>query len=120
MLGFLGNLVLLDDAKQKLQYNIEDFINDYGTHFIKVLSYGCDASAIDQCECESQEAADSISAGLQAGYFDQSAEIKTKIDNYMSSKTCTYKSYWNTVGTVEGIQLPDPNNIASPNATILE
>lgn len=44
MLSHLENLKLLEDPKNKLQSgNIEDFLNDYGTHWISTVTYGCDA-----------------------------------------------------------------------------
>lgn len=54
----------------------------------------------------SSAATEVISAGLSGGFFGQTAEAKTKIDQYVNSKTCSMSTYWNTVGTVEGIQLP--------------
>lgn len=117
MLGNTEQLVLLDEPKALLQAgNIEGFLNNYGTHFIKTLNYGCDASAtIYQYECSSSEAADRISASLSLGFFGQTAEGKTKIDNYLDSKTCSLNFNWYTIGTIEGITLPAPDQMKDAN-----
>lgn len=116
MLGMPENLVLSDDAQNMLTAgNIDQFIDTYGTHFVKTLNYGCDASAIYQYQCQTSEASKSISAGLQAGYFGQSADVKTKVDNYVKTNTCKFNTYWNTLGAVDGIQLPNSNQMTDPN-----
>lgn len=111
ILSGMEHLKLVDRAVALLQAGkVDDFFDNYGTHFVKGLTYGCEASAQYQYVCNSQKDTQTINAGLQTGFLGQSVEVKTQIDDLVSSKRCNSTSSWQTSGEPDGLILPNSND----------